>query len=69
MFPAAEGSKLESDFCSERSVSVDGGVRSPAPPGKEREEGPVKAFACKGVAGCVVRLSMLGSGDRRDGDV
>lgn len=41
------------------SFSDDGGVRSPAPPGNERDAGEVKAFACCAFEGWVVRLSMI----------
>ena len=37
----------------------DGGVNSPAPPGKDKEAGEVKAVACCAVDGCVVRVSIL----------
>lgn len=49
------------------SFSDEGGVRSPAPPGKEREDGEVKARACCALEGWVVRESMMGdSQDHRD---
>ena len=38
--------------------SDDGGVRSPAPPGKDSDEGEVNAFACCAVDGWVWRVSM-----------
>ena len=37
----------------------EGGVNSPAPPGKDKEAGEVKAVACCAVDGCVVRVSIL----------
>ena len=37
----------------------EGGVSSPAPPGKDNEAGEVKAVACCAVDGCVVSVSML----------
>ena len=40
------------------SFSEEGGVKSPAPPGKEREAGEVKALACWAVEGWVVRESI-----------
>ena len=41
------------------SVSDGGGVSAAAPPGKERDEGEVKALACWAVDGCVVSVSMF----------
>jgi hypothetical protein len=41
------------------SFSEDGGVKSPAPPGKDNDAGEVKALACCAVDGCVVSESML----------
>jgi hypothetical protein len=41
------------------SFSDEGGVRSPAPPGKESEEGEVKARACCAFDGWVVSESMM----------
>lgn len=37
----------------------EGGVKSPAPPGKEREAGDVKARACCALEGWVVRESIV----------
>ena len=41
------------------SLSEDGGVISPAPPGNDSEAGEVKALACCAVEGCVVSDSMM----------
>lgn len=41
------------------SFSEDGGVKSPAPPGKDKDAGDVNAFACCAVDGWVVRESMI----------
>jgi hypothetical protein len=41
------------------SFSEDGGVNSPAPPGKDSDAGPVKALACSAVLGCVVSESIV----------
>lgn len=41
------------------SLTDEGGVRSPAPPGKESEEGEVNARACCALDGWVVRESIL----------
>lgn len=41
------------------SGSDGGGVSAAAPPGKESEEGDVKAFACWAVEGCVVSVSII----------
>lgn len=40
------------------SFSEEGGVKSPAPPGKDRDAGEVKALACWAVEGWVVRESI-----------
>jgi hypothetical protein len=40
------------------SLASDGGVRSPAPPGKESEAGEVKALACIAVEGWEFRDSL-----------
>jgi hypothetical protein len=40
------------------SFASEGGVRSPAPPGKERDWGDVKAFACSAVDGWELRDSI-----------
>ena len=45
-------------FCCDPSFS-DGGVRSPAPPGNDRDAGEVKALACCAVDGCELSESML----------
>ena len=45
--------------CLWTSASEEGGVRSAAPPGYDREAGDVKAFACCAVEGCVVRVSII----------
>jgi len=37
--------------CEVPSFSEEGGVRSPAPPGKDSDDGEVKAFACCAVDG------------------
>ena len=34
-------------------------MRSPAPPGKDREPGAMKVFACSALDGCVWMLSMI----------
>lgn len=50
---------LEPLFCCECWLSFsEGGVKSPAPPGKDRELGAVKALACCAVEGCVVKESI-----------
>lgn len=41
------------------SFSEEGGVRSPAPPGNDREAGDVKALACCAVDGWVVSDSIV----------
>jgi hypothetical protein len=52
-------------FCEEPFVALaisdsdGGGVSAAAPPGKESEEGEVKAFACWAVEGCVVSVSIM----------
>lgn len=46
-------------WCCWLSFSDEGGVRSPAPPGKDRDAGEVNALACCAVDGWVVRLSIL----------
>ena len=46
----------------------EGGVSSPAPPGKDKEAGEVKAVACCAVDGCVVRVSILAI-EKRYGEV
>ena len=45
----------------------EGGVSSPAPPGKDNEAGEVKAVACCAVDGCVVSVSMLATEYLRGG--
>ena len=40
------------------SFSEEGGVKSPAPPGNDKEAGDVNAFACCAVEGWVVSDSM-----------
>ena len=47
------------------SFSEEGGVKSPAPPGKESEEGEVKARACCAFDGCVVSESMVVNRDQK----
>lgn len=40
------------------SISEDGGVRSPAPPGNDKDAGLVKAFACRAFCGWEMMADM-----------
>lgn len=46
-------------FACDRLSFSEGGVRSPAPPGNDKEAGEVKALACCAVDGWVVSVSIL----------
>lgn len=57
-FPPACAS-LPRTFTPWTSFTEEGGVRPPAPPGKESEDGEVNARACCALDGWVVRESIL----------
>jgi len=47
-----------------RSGSENGGVKSPVPPGKDREAGLVKAFAWRALLGWEFRVSIILAAER-----